>query len=211
MKRYLRFGEIPAGGRSINFMKLSFDQNSSFHYSISGGFVESAYAKIPESALEPGISCFDLDADGNPVLDNIRLVCSFCARLGGGKDCDGVPIMPDAAYIIEGEEAGRGNDGEPLVSNARIVERLDYDPEKMLDFAIAEMKKNFKNSEYRGREEERRTLLDSFVELKVNRKTGEKVSYWEKTNWKEYDRISYKEYLLGGWAFSDPVCDFGKL
>lgn len=126
MKRYLRFGEIPAGGRSINFMKLSFNQNSSFHYSISGGFVESAYAKIPESALEPGISCFDLDADGNPVLDNIRLVCSFCARLGGGKDCDGVPIMPEVAYIIEGSSPNAGTTSFPASACGIRMFRISF-------------------------------------------------------------------------------------
>lgn len=61
MKRYLRFGEIPENGKSVNFLKVTNDQNEDFSYLLRCGEVEAAFDMVPEAAFEPGVSAFDLD------------------------------------------------------------------------------------------------------------------------------------------------------
>lgn len=204
MKKYFRLGEIPKNERSIAFNKMTFDQVDSVSCLLDTGELEQAYAEVPKDALEPGVSVFDLDGDDCPNLNNIRLVRSFCARLGGGKDFLGKVIAPHSAYIVSGDEVARGHDGEPLIRNVRILEKLDTDPEVLLTYAVSVMKENFGFAEQGERLDSSRQLYVFY--LKVNRITGEKVLRWEASG-DEWERLQYTEYVLGGWSFRDPLND----
>lgn len=133
---------------------------------------------------------------------------SFCGRLGGGKDCDGVEIAPRPAYIIEGEEVGRGNDGEPIIANVHVLERMEYDPEELLQFAVSEMTKNFSSVKFEGSSDGCRSLCNFYVDKKVNLKTGEERAFYEPTSGKGWESWQYMEYLLAGWVFWNPIGNF---
>lgn len=133
--KYLRFGEIPKNGKSINFFKITNDQSDYFSDCIRMGYIDQAYENIPEDAYEPGLSVFDMDANGLPVLGALRRMISLCARLD------------DPAYIVNGNQIGEGNDREPLVviNSAKPVQ---IEKEKLISLILEEMKKGFKNTVY---------------------------------------------------------------
>ena len=79
-KKYIRFGEIPKCGKSVNFINLSFDESAGFNYEVEQGNIDEAYSLIPPDTLEGGISVFDCNSDGL-ILSNLRLVKSLLARL----------------------------------------------------------------------------------------------------------------------------------
>ena len=105
MKKYLRLGEIPTGGRSINFRALPLWRNSDFVWELANIGAASAYAEVPEKYLELGLSVFELDDVGNPILSNEDLLASYAIRVA----------RKDNQFIVEGIEVGRGFDGEPLI------------------------------------------------------------------------------------------------
>lgn len=106
---FLRFGEIPKNEKSINFLKMTNDQNDNFTYAFDIYGYGEALECVPEYAYEKGVSCFDFK-NNVPGLDSIELLRSFCARI------------KDKCYIIEAKQISTGNDGEPLVKNVQIVE-----------------------------------------------------------------------------------------
>lgn len=73
--------------------------------------------------LEAGVSCYALSWD---------LINQCYNRVGGGLD--GAEIIYSFSkapvYLITGEECGIGSDGEPLLTDARILASLKYDKEK---------------------------------------------------------------------------------
>ena len=102
MKKYIRFGEIPPNERSVNFIKMTLDQVDAFSWAIGAMSAEEAYAEyVPEKALEPGVSVFEMDEKGDPLLKNIGLVRSYCKRAEDEK-----------AYIVTGDPVGTGHDGD---------------------------------------------------------------------------------------------------
>lgn len=135
MKKYLRFGEIPKNGKSINFFQITNEQNDYFSDCLRMGYIDQAYEDIPEDAYEPGLSVFDMDADGLPVLGALRRMISLLARL------------EEPAYIITGREVGKGNDGEPLVT-VEGVEPTKIEKGEILDLILSGLKAGFKNSRY---------------------------------------------------------------
>lgn len=68
-----------------------------------------------ENDYEIGVSVFD----ENLSLSNLRLISSLAVRIG------------QKAYIVEGEEVGIGNDGEPLIVNVKIIEEFKYSNEQL--------------------------------------------------------------------------------
>lgn len=125
MKRYIRYGEIPENEKSINFIKLSFDENADFTYFFENGMnrIEALKAackrrinsgKITlDDILEPGVSVFNADENGNPIIENEAQRISLETRLKQNKK----------AYIVTGEEVGKGQDEEPLIINIEIIEK----------------------------------------------------------------------------------------
>ena len=79
-KTYIRLGEIPTDGRSVNFLKMTSSQKDAFHYADIEG--SDARADIPEECKECGLSVFVTGKDGMPVFENLRQVSSFCCRYG---------------------------------------------------------------------------------------------------------------------------------
>ena len=109
--KYLRFGKLPESGKSINFLRLSFAENEVFTEKLNtSGYIE-AVAGLPAHCFEPGLSVFEMDADGLPVLSNINLVRSLSVRIGA-------PV-----YEIAGEVTGTGADGEPLITGVNVIKR----------------------------------------------------------------------------------------
>lgn len=123
MKKYIRFGEIPDCERSLNYLKINFDQQEDIRWSDKQPFDAAKWCKKNcnswknvdiESIFEPGVSVFDMDEDGNPVLDNEALSSSWSVREEQEKPC----------YIVTGDVVGTGQDGEPLLKNVRIIDKV---------------------------------------------------------------------------------------
>ena len=198
MKNYLRFGEIPECGKSINFFKMTNSQNETFTYYLNIGEIGLAFGSVPSDAFENGLSVFELDEYGMPVLTNLQLVSSLLARIN------------KVAYIVTGEEIQKGNDGEPLIKLEKIENSKEFDKNALIDYALSVLQSNFEMQEYN--EEENygsNELFHFFAEYKINKKTGEKVSRWTETKGNDWELLpGVDEYVLNGWTFSNPVDGF---
>lgn len=131
MKKYLRFGEIPIGERSINFLKLRIQENKDFTWTKENSGYGEAVSQIPKKAFEPGVSVFEMGADGLPVLHNMREARSLSARIG----CK--------IYQVSGDEIGHGNDGEPLIKNIKIEKTRRITAEKLEKHIFTFLASNF--------------------------------------------------------------------
>lgn len=117
MKRYLRFGEIPKNEKSINWWKVSLDEQSDFTWALENYGYEDALKQIKniDKVLEAGVSVFELNENGQPVLKNKKLENLYTSYL---KECR-------KSYIVSGEVVGYGADDEPLIANVEIIEQFD--------------------------------------------------------------------------------------
>lgn len=164
--KFLRFGEIPKGERSINFFKMTNEQNDNYTYAFDNYGYYEALELVPEYAFESGVSCFALDGL-KPVLDSLALLRSFCARI------------KDDCYIIEAEQVGTGNDGEPLVKNVQTVGAWQTTEEERVALVyniLCAMFNNVKELPVHGDS----CALRSFTDCKTGRKS----------------------YIFNGWEFS---------
>lgn len=198
MKRYLRFGEIPKNGKSVNFLKMTNDENEDFTYCINSGEFERAFEIVPECAFEKGVSVFEIDNNEMPALSNLQLISSLLLR------------ADKMAYIVTGEEVGRGNDGEPIIVIEKVEHEKRFSKSDLVSYSISAMRSNFAKSEYDAKEDYGSDKIFYFYkEYKVNRKTGEKVDRWTTTKGKDWALMpGIKEYVLNGWTFTDPVNGF---
>ena len=156
--RFLRFGEIPQNEKSINFLKMTNGQNDNYTYALDVyGYIE-ALEQVPEYAFENGVSCFNLK-NNTPVLDSIELLRSFCARI------------KDKCYIIEAEQVGTGNDGEPLVKNVKTVEEWQTTEEERAQLAHNILCAMFNNIEKLPEDDSADYILRSFTDWKTNKKS----------------------------------------
>lgn len=196
--RYLRFGEIPKDGKSVNFLKLTRSQNEDFAYACEVGSYEEAIEDLPEDAFEAGLSVFEIDENGMLKLDNLQLVSSMLARIDA------------KVYEVSGEQVGTGNDGEPLIEVEKVEKKRRISREKLISHAISTICKNFKNAEFNRNADVSDCRLHSFyVEQKININTGKKVSIWNDVKGDEWVNMPpYREYTACGWAFSNPVDGF---
>lgn len=135
--KYLRFGEIPQNGKSINFFKMTNQQNEDFTFALKMRDLEEAYENVPDDAYEAGLSVFKIDANGLPEIKNMRLIVSLCARLD------------EPVYIVTGKEIGLGNDKEPLVL-CESVEPVEIEKEKLLKQVLDSLKTGFKNHSFKA-------------------------------------------------------------
>lgn len=111
---FIRFGEIPPGERSINFMKMSFAVNEDFTYECENFGAEFAYSRVDEKYLECGVSVFEIDDNGKPIALNDGLKKALDFRLKEKCVC----------YLVDGDVVGYGHDGEPLLRNIKIIRQL---------------------------------------------------------------------------------------
>lgn len=195
--KYLRFGEIPESGKSINFLRLSFAENEEFTDKLNtSGYIEAA-AGLPAHCFEPGLSVFEMDADGLPVLSNINLVRSLSVRIGA-------PV-----YEIAGEVAGTGADGEPLITGVNVIKRRRISKEKLINCILCALVSHFRNAKKTDPESDCCELHTFTVQKKINMATGEQVDRWTPTTGKEWIlQPERKLYSFAGWDFSDPVGGF---
>lgn len=195
--KYLRFGEIPEGGKSINFLRLSFAENEAFTEKLNASGYSEAVAALPADCLEPGISVFEMDADGLPVLSSINLVRSLSVRIGA-------PV-----YEISGEVAGTGADGEPLITGVNVIKRRRISKEKLINCILCALVSHFRNAQKTDAENDSCELHTFTVQKKINIVTGEQVDRWTPTTGKEWIlQPKQKLYSFAGWDFSDPVGGF---
>ena len=171
MKKYLRLGEIPPSGKSINFFKMTNEENENFTYALEIGEIEKAYEIVPKYAYESGLSVFDVNDDGMPELPNMQLITSLLGRLD------------HTAYIVSGQEIGRGSDGEPVIIFDKIESKKNIDKKEILDYVISLLKANFDNYEYN--EEENYNSNQIF-----------------------YFNVNGREWCINGWTFRNPKNGF---
>jgi hypothetical protein len=160
---------------------------------------DTALDYVPDDAFETGVSVFEIDKNGLPILSNLQLVSSLLSRLD------------HKAFEITGEKVGIGNDGEPLVSNITILKQRRIKKEKLINHVLKVLLSNFKTATYdETKNHSDNSLLSFYVETKINIKTGERVSIYEDYgNYTDYIRCpSYDEYIFNGWEFSNPVDTF---
>lgn len=149
MKKFLRFGEIPKNGKSINFLKMTNDQVDNFSFCAEIGDMEQAYEYVPVDAFEPGLSVFCVSQDGFPVIENMRLIISLCARLD------------EPVYIVTGEETGEGNDGEPLVE-IDSVKPVEIAKDRLVSLVLDTLKQGFAKAEYDDSMDFERNEINAF-------------------------------------------------
>lgn len=196
--RYLRFGQIPESGRSVNFLKMSFEEQEDFNWFRKNGDIERAFSCVPDNAYELGVSVFEMNDEGMPILQNLQLVNSLLFRLD------------NVIYEVTGEEVAKGNDDEPLIANIKIEKKRYIKKEKLLDLVLSILLTNFRNAKYNKEDDFGENRISEFhLEQKVNKKTGEKVQIWEETEGSDWVPVPLvKEYTFNGWTFSNPVSSF---
>lgn len=96
-KRYLRFGEIPEEGRSHNFAR---------------------------GTPEAGVSVYDVVERGGKWDIQVPEVGEWATDdlLDRMRDAFDAPM-----YLVTGDEAGVGGDGEPVITNVQVIEPLTID------------------------------------------------------------------------------------
>ena len=171
---YIRFGELPEGGKSINFYKATFEQQDR--------------GKYPDDVRENGISVFAM-ADGLPLLTNLELAKSLHARVGA------------AAYIVDGIETGTGADGEPLLADVRIVSEYTYAPAEMYSLVIAYLRANYTEIGGKGSGSFMGTF---YRETKRNTKTGEVIDMFKDYGAPGYEKLKpYHVISCNGIEFKE--------
>lgn len=199
MNKYIRFGQIPKSGKSVNFIKLTFEQSEDFNYFLENFGYEKAETVVPPDCFEPGLSVFKMGKDGLPVLETLDQVQSLLIRLN------------DPAFEVSGNEVGMGQDGEPLLDSVQIVKRRRFSQEKMIDHVLRVMISNFGHCEKIPDEAGKDLSLHSFCrDEKVNIVTGEKkASYlcpFDSAEWVQLQ--PFTEWTFCGWTFADPLNGF---
>ena len=113
--RYLRFGEIPENEKSINWYKVSLDDQRDFSWALENYGYKDALRQIRnlDEVLEDGVSAFEIDENNNPILSTEELKNTYNSYTGNRK-----------SYLVEGDEIGRGTDGEPLIVNIKVLEEV---------------------------------------------------------------------------------------
>lgn len=120
MKKYLRLGEIPKNERSFKFNKITWDQRDQLsdcddiwsEVETSIKYCNSWKGYNIEELFEKGVSVFEIDENNKPILNNKNLEHSYMWR------------SESSAYIVTGDEVGKGEDGEPIIKNVKIIEKL---------------------------------------------------------------------------------------
>ena len=192
-KTYIRLGEIPVDGRSVNFLKMTSSQKDAFHDTEIGG--AGTRADIPEECKEGGVSVFEIGKDGMPVFENLRQVSSFCCRYGNEK-----------IYEVSGEEVGSGQDGEPLLSDVDIIKSRRISAEKASACVLSFMCRNFKSIQP-GSDPDGSELgfFHFYEDEKINIINGERSPSFA-VNGSEWVKVPGRDvYTVCGWTFYDHV------
>ncbi|MBF1146876.1 MAG: hypothetical protein HXL87_01610 [[Eubacterium] sulci] len=131
MIKTIRFGAIPPNGKSINFIKLSLDDNEYFSWCLKAYGINDAYECIPEDCFESGVSAFEF-VDGLPLCNNINLLRSLACRID------------EQAYLLVGDKVGEGRDGEPLI-RIDSFEPIEINRDKLIEYITGKLKGLYPN------------------------------------------------------------------
>lgn len=129
--KFIRFGEVPKTERSVNFLKLTFDEQSDFSCDVDILGYTEACERLPDYVFECGVSVFQVDTDGLPKMHSLQQLNSMLSRLGA-------PV-----YLVQGEQVGWGNDDEPLIRNIKIIKRYNIPDDVYLKKVLKILYKNF--------------------------------------------------------------------
>lgn len=200
MKKYFRFGEIPNGERSIDFLKLSFEQREDFGWAMENLGTDAAYSEyVPEKALENGISVFDIARNGFPTLKNLRQANSLALRIG----C--------AAFIVFGNESGTGCDGEPLIKDAKIEKERKFTEDELKKRILSYLSRNFMLVVPPKKQipENQYKIYKFYEEKQVNLKTGEIKDCLCGMVDPGFQKIpGHTYFVFCGWEFHFPANNF---
>lgn len=200
MKKYLRFGKIPRNEKSVDFLKMSFQQQEGFGWALENLGPDVAYSEyVPEKALENGVSVFDIDKKGLPILKNLRQANSLALRIG----C--------ASFIVSGNEAGTGCDGEPLITNSKIEKERKFTEEELKEYILSYLSHNFMLVVPPKKQivENQYKIYEFYEEKQVNLKTGEIkdcLCGMVDLGFRKIPGHTY--YVFCGWEFHFPADGF---
>lgn len=127
---FIRFGQIPANGKSIVWYRLTLDEQHDINYSLKytcstleDALRENHIDTERKNLWEDGLSVFALDEDGMPRIDNLQQAVSLASRID------------DTPYIVTGTQTSTGTDNEPIVkvdavrtacvNRADLVEKIE--------------------------------------------------------------------------------------
>lgn len=138
--KYIRFGEIPAQGVSLNYFKLSSAENQDITYDLSqGDDILTAISRNVKDyekrdLFESGVSVFKAN-NNMPVIENLQQLNSLLNRLD------------KSVYSVYGYSSGLGADNEPIVSNISKSVKLNIDKQKINTYISNFLKSKYKNIE----------------------------------------------------------------
>lgn len=197
MKKYLRIGEIPPSGKSVNYLKMTYAQNEDFTQNIQEYGYEFAVKKLPEDVFEAGISVFELDIH-NPIFRNLQQLTSFCSR-----------VVDRNIYEVTGDIVGTGNDGEPLLDNVHIVKQIHLSKKQTKDIVLRTLCSKFRTVEVKDPQDDSLGFLSSCERLRINIHTGEKKNFYDDFSGDGWVALpDVQTFIFSGWFFSDPVEGF---
>lgn len=124
---YFRIGKLPKGGRSVNWLALSNAEKDALPSN-----PELVYEYVPEYALEDGISVFEMDDNGFPVINTFRLISTLSTL-----------IFDDNYYEVVGVPSGKGNDGEPVLNDCVVIKESKLKPTDLQKHIISELNTYF--------------------------------------------------------------------
>ena len=184
---YIRFGDLPTSGKSLNYLALSASQREDMTDLMEDGrtpeeaveFAKKYYNSWKnvdtDAIFETGVSVFKMDADGLPKIESLQQAQSVANRIG------------DTVFSVSGKKVGIGQDGEPLLSNAK-GKTISVSDTKMQDKIINTLKKNFAESEGKKNVAGDANKIYEFTDLKTGQK---EISYMgitfkkpKSNNWK---------------------------
>ena len=200
MKKYLRFGKIPKNEKSVDFLKMSFQQREGFGLALENLGPDVAYSDyVPEEALENGISVFDIAGNGFPALKNLRQANSLALRIG----C--------AAFVVSGNEAGTGCDGEPLIKDAKIEKERKFTENELKKHILSFLSHNFMLVIPPKKQilENQYKIYEFYEEKQVNLKTGEIKDCLCSMVDPGFQKIpGHTYFVFCGWEFHFPANNF---
>lgn len=196
MKRYLRFGEIPPGEKSVNYLKMSGKEKDQFNLILEDS-PEEAFDLIGNDQKEAGVSVFEIGTDGFPIFENLKQAASFCCRAGE---------LP--AFEVTGQEVGKGQDGEPLICGVKKIKRRRISAQKAVEHVRRFMCSHFSDIKPGEPSEDPLGFFHFRKSEKINIYTGERVESFAAYG-DEWAALPDRDiYVVSGWEYSAPVQGF---
>lgn len=167
---YIRFGQTPQGGRSINFRALNGAQRSDLSDALDEGWDAEAYIDNQvehgykpwkginkDEVFEKGVSVFKADESGLPIIENIQQANSLAMRI------------EKPAYQISGNNIGLGQDGEPIIAFPKSTS-VKIPQEKLVATIENALTKNFKRKK-KLETPGSKTRVSEFFDWKTNERS----------------------------------------